>query len=107
MFYALKKVQMMKPRKYLGFQRAKSRSNCANQESIGNINEKLNEHMETCEDGSYRCKLCGKTENKRKGAMIYHIETHMEGLSYTCPICQKSFRYRHSLFSHKTHFHKF
>ena len=79
-----------------------------NQEELGNVNEKLNEHMEKCEDGSYRCKLCGKVSGFKNAAqsMRYHIETHMEGLSFTCPICQKSFRSRNSLFSHKSHNHK-
>ena len=77
------------------------------QEDIANVSEKLNEHIETCEDGIYKCKLCGKTENKRRDAMRYHIETHMEGLSYTCRICQKSFRSKNSYFTHKTRFHKF
>ena len=77
-----------------------------NQEDIAHVSEKLNEHIETCEDGSFKCKLCGKTENKRRDAMRYHIETHMEGLSYTCPICQKSFRSKNSFFVHKTRFHK-
>ena len=76
-----------------------------NQEEIGNLNEKLNENMEKCEDGSYRCKICGKTGNESRN-MRNHIETHMEGLSFTCPICQKSFRSRNSLFKHKSVYHR-
>ena len=67
-----------------------------NPEELGNVNEKLNEHMEKLTDGSYRCKICGKMSGLKNASqsMRYHIETHMEGLSFTCPICQKSFRSR-------------
>ena len=79
-----------------------------NQEEIGNLNEKLNENMEKCEDGSYRCKICGKMSGSKNDSrnMRNHIETHMEGLSFTCPICQKSFRSRNSLFKHKSVYHR-
>jgi len=76
-----------------------------NQEELENVNEKLDEHIEKCEDGSYRCKLCGKTCGLM-WTMRYHIETHMEGLSFNCPICQKSFRSRNSLAKHKSVYHK-
>ena len=78
------------------------------QEEIGNVNAKLNENMEKCEDGSYRCKICGKMSGLKNAAqnMRNHIETHTEGLSFSCPICQKTFRSRNSLFSHKSHIHK-
>ena len=75
------------------------------QENCENVNEKLGEHMEKCEDGSYRCKLCGKTCGLM-WTMRYHIETHINGLSFSCPICQKSFRSRNSLSSHKSQYHK-
>ena len=78
-----------------------------NQEGIDNVNEKLNENMEKCEDGSYRCRICGKMSGLKNPAqnMRNHIETHMEGLSFTCPICQKSFRSRNSLSKHKSVYH--
>ena len=79
-----------------------------NQEEIGNLNKKLNGNMEKCEDGSYRCKICGKMSGSKNDSrnMRNHIETHMEGLSFTCPICQKSFRSRNSLFKHKSVYHR-
>ena len=76
-----------------------------NQEEIINLNEKINEHIETCNDGIYKCKLCGTTSGTRR-ALRYHIETHMEGLSFNCPFCQKSFRSRNGLSNHKSISHR-
>ena len=58
------------------------------------VDEQINQSMEVCPDGSYRCTVCGKTINSRnrKQDMKKHIETHIEGLSYECELCQKTFR---------------
>ena len=68
-----------------------------------NIDEKLNEYLEKCSSGVYKCKLCGKTSGLKnaKQNIRFHIETHMKGLSFSCPICQKSFRSRKKLNNHK------
>merc|ERR1712133_335577 len=67
-----------------------------NHEGLENLNEKLNEYMEKCQSGGYKCKLCGKMSGLKnaKQNMTFHVETHIEGLSFTCQICQKSFRSR-------------
>ena len=82
-----------------------------NVEGQHEIDEKILEYMESCLDGSYKCKVCGKISGKslkqnQKQNLKNHIETHMEGLSYACPICNKSFRSRNSLSSHKSVYHK-
>ena len=75
------------------------------------IDEKILEYMESCLDGSYKCKVCGKISGKslkqnQKQNLKNHIETYMEGLSYACPICNKSFRSRNSLSNHRSVYHK-
>ena len=69
------------------------------------INEQVNQYLEKNPDGGYICKVCGNTSNKKYN-MMNHIETHMEGMSYSCPICQKTFRSKNSLSSHKSQTHK-
>ena len=77
----------------------------ASSNDVNAINQKVNEHMEQCSDGSYRCVVCEKYI-MHKHTMMRHIETHMDGLTYTCSICQKTFRSRNSLSSHKSQNHK-
>ena len=67
--------------------------------------EAIQEHLGR-EDGLYFCKVCNY-RNDRKSKVTRHIETHIEGLSYSCSICDKTFRSRHSLTTHKATFHKF
>ena len=51
------------------------------------------------------CSLCGK-EAKRTN-MKNHIEAnHLEGISVPCNQCEKTFRSRNSLSTHKSAFHK-
>ena len=52
------------------------------------------------EDGGYRCNICDFSR-RGKGDITRHIESHIEGLSYSCPECEKTFRSRHSLQTHK------
>ena len=75
------------------------------------IDAKINGYLEKCSDGSYKCTLCGRTsavhmrKSVQKQIIQRHIETHIDGLTYTCPVCQKLFRSKHSLISHKSKFH--
>ena len=50
-------------------------------------------------DGVYTCKVCGKAA-KDKTNLGKHIETHIEGLSFSCKMCQKVFRSRDVLRKH-------
>ena len=65
------------------------------------------EYIEKLDDGSWRCIVCGKVStNKRKdNIMRQHVETHMEGITYSCPECNKAFRSKHSLAVHKSVYH--
>ena len=69
------------------------------------VEEKIQELMFR-QDGLYHCNVCGY-KNKVKRDMVRHIETHIEGLSYSCSVCHKTFRSRNSLNNHKSNYHKF
>ena len=83
-----------------------------NREGKIGFDDQVIKYLEECSDGSYRCTACGKTSDNdrlnrnRKTNMMKHIETHLEGLSYCCSICQKTFRSKNSLFTHKSVYHK-
>ena len=57
-------------------------------------------------DGVWTCNECGKTSNNKSTDMRLHVETHLDGLCYTCNICQKEFRSKHLLKFHKKSCHK-
>ena len=52
--------------------------------------DRVNEIL-TKEAGSIKCTACKKTGN-HLSTMKRHAETHLEGLSYSCPACDKTFR---------------
>ena len=54
--------------------------------------------------GTWRCKICEKTDTKRH--IQEHAETHIEGTSHTCYICNKTSRTRVSLRMHIQKYHK-
>ena len=66
--------------------------------------ETINE-MYIKENDLFVCKTCGKTA-KRREHIIKHVEIHIEGLSYDCQICEKTFRSRASLQMHTQRNHK-
>ena len=51
------------------------------------------------------CRQCGKTA-KTKASIGLHAETHIEGISFDCKLCDKIFRSRNSLANHKSLTHK-
>ena len=75
------------------------------QEHLSDVNNTVDKHIEALDDGKYKCKFCGKIASL-KHHIKNHIETHLEGLSFSCELCDKTFRSRNSLFTHKSRFHK-
>ena len=53
------------------------------------------------ENDLYICNSCGKVAKTREN-IVKHVEIHIEGLSYRCPICDKTFKTRNSLQFHKS-----
>ena len=72
-----------------------------NFENIEELDHKINDMIEKV-DGTMRrrCIPCGKLSRGSSDAKE-HAETHIEGLSFPCQYCEKTFRSRHSL---KVHF---
>ena len=58
-------------------------------------------------DGNFKCKVCGKMSTEkvlrfRLPNMRRHVEIHMEGLTYSCSVCNKTFRSKNALSTHKS-----
>ena len=70
------------------------------------VNSTVTQYIEKCVDGGYKCTLCGKVDKKQLGHLKNHIETHLDGLSFPCQLCGKTFRSRNALNIHKTRYHK-
>ena len=74
------------------------------------INMKVDEHIGTRQDGKLKCLLCGKLGNGnrpaiQKQSMRNHVETHLDGISYQCQFCEKTFRSRDAFRFHKSRNH--
>ena len=70
---------------------------------ITSVDDAIQEHLGK-EDGVYFCKVCDYSR-KLKTDVTKHIETHIEGISYNCSLCDKTFRSRPSLYRHKSKDH--
>ena len=80
-------------------------------QNLDEINQRIDMNMSKNEDGFYTCGICGKVGvekdiKNRKVNMRNHVETHMEGLSFPCQSCDKTFRSRNSLNFHKSKYHR-
>ena len=67
--------------------------------------------VETDTEGKFKCTICGKEavakySSVARSNLKKHIETHFEGLSFSCQLCGKIFRSRNALQIHNTRFHK-
>ena len=63
------------------------------------------EELVSKEGDLWICKKCGKS-NKSKSNLKKHVETHIEGLSFPCQLCDMVFNNRNSLYHHNSSFHK-
>ena len=52
-------------------------------------------------NGVWICLACGYKTALHSGHIRKHIETHMDGLCYTCTLCNKEFRSKDTLHKHK------
>lgn len=73
-----------------------------NSENETEVEEKINSNIVQNEDGKLACGLCGKTATTRQNIKS-HIQTHMDGLSYPCNSCEKTFR---SSMARRMHIHR-
>ena len=74
----------------------------ANFENLDELDQKINDMFERIDGGgkTRRCIPCGKITRDTCNARE-HAETHIDGLNFPCQYCEKTFRSRHSLRSHK------
>jgi len=55
-------------------------------------------------EGVWKCRICGKT-GTHKQTIKNHAEIHMEGISYSCHVCSKTFSNRNCLNVHISGIH--
>ena len=68
---------------------------------VEELDQKIEDLMEKQSDGKYQCTTCGKISSQKSNARE-HAETHIDGLSFPCQYCNKSFRSRKGLrYQHK------
>ena len=70
------------------------------------IEQKISEYIVRGEDRKYSCGYCGKSGVRLAGDIKRHIETHLEGLSFPCQSCDKTFRSRDVLRRHNYRSHR-
>ena len=77
-----------------------------NPENLSEVNEQIEQNFSKNLDGTFSCQICGKNSGKWLTHIKNHVETHLEGLSFNCPMCEKTFRSRNALSIHKHRHHK-
>ena len=79
-------------------------------EDVSEVKERVKQYMEKATNGKFRCTICGKEAvgeaKNAKTNLMNHVETHLEGLSFPCQLCGKTFRSRNAFNIHKTRFHR-
>ena len=70
---------------------------------MAEVDEKIQQLMEK-RDGRHHCMACNYS-SRQSIHMKEHVERHIDGLSYPCQFCDKTFRSRNSLRRHKYRFH--
>ena len=71
---------------------------------MSKLNETISQMFDK-ENNLYICNSCGKVAKSREH-IVKHVEIHIEGLSYKCPSCEKTFKTRNSLQFHKSMKHR-
>ena len=58
-------------------------------------------------DGVWKCLACNDYSNAKRAKVRRHIESHIDGLSYTCALCIKDFKTKNALENHNSLRHRF
>ena len=87
-----------------------SRTSAGERINVSNFNtEEIEDRMKELYkkiDGVWNCNTCDFTTGGKSSDIRKHVETHIDGLCYTCNICSKEFRLRRSLNHHKNSSHR-
>ena len=76
-------------------------------EYISDVQNTVQQYMEKDAAGNAKCIICGKQAvDGRLRNLEYHIETHLEGLSFPCQLCGKTFRSRNAFSTHRSRDHR-
>ena len=70
-------------------------SNQIGTDNYSQVRALSDQYSETLADGTFSCSMCGMS-GKLKHVIQYHVETHLDGLSFPCPVCDKTFKTRNS-----------
>ena len=73
--------------------------------NTGEIDKRMRELYERTDEG-WRCLVCNHTSKGKSSNIRNHVETHLDGLVYTCNVCSNEFRSRNMLGQHKMFTHK-
>ena len=63
------------------------------------------QYIETKEDG-WICTICGRKVESSRRDMKNHVEIHIEGLSYPCQLCERTFKSKNLYKVHKSKVHR-
>ena len=67
--------------------------------NLEELDNKILEYIEKDPAGFWKCTVCGKMDKKTTN-IKEHVEIHVEGLTFPCKYCEKSFRSRNFLRNH-------
>ena len=76
------------------------------EEEYENLDEKISELIRQDKEYKLHCTLCGKvTSYEKAGNLRNHMETHFDGLSFSCNMCPATSKTRNGLSCHKSAYH--
>ena len=73
--------------------------------NLEELDNKIWEYVEKDPTGFWKCTVCGKMDKKTTN-IKEHVEIHVEGLTFPCKYCEKSFRSRNILRNHNYQKHR-
>ena len=102
---AMEKSKIENQAENITHERVLTKVSMSNVENISEVNEQIEQNVIKNLDGTYSCRICGRNFLRHIRNIRNHIETHLDGLNFNCPMCEKTFRSRHALAMHKHRHH--
>ena len=95
----LVRMDVVKPRSYTSTHKRESMQFDVRSMTAEEIEMKIKE-LYRKEDGSWICLACPYSTTHSISGIRKHIETHLDGLIYTCPLCNKNYSTKNNLQRH-------